>query len=94
MKCLETGKVCPNNNLKCKECKLSECKNIMNIIEEEQKMLYKSKEQHFKEEFIKQYPQCEVNGNLCSQLEIINIDKGKVRCPYMINKRCAIGQKI
>lgn len=90
MRCLETGKICPNSNLKCKECKLSDCKNTIQAIEEEQKVLWKTKEQHFKEEFIKKYPHCEVNGNLCSYLEILNIDKGKVRCPYMINKRCAL----
>lgn len=91
MKCLETGKVCPNNNFKCKVCKLEDCKNTIEAIEEEQRMLWKSKEQHFEEEFIKKYPQCAVNGKICSHLEVLNMNTGKVRCPYMINKKCVIG---
>lgn len=44
MKCLETGKVCPNNSFKCKVCKLNDCRNTIEAIEEEQKMFWKSKE--------------------------------------------------
>lgn len=49
-------------------------------------MLYKFKEKIFRKVLEKEHPSC-VN---CSHLEIIDIDKYKVRCPYMINKRCAI----
>lgn len=86
MKCLETGKICPSNNLKCKECKLMDCKKALELIEEEQKMYFKTKEQKFAEELKKEYPLC-VN---CSQLEILDLEKGKVRCPYMIRKKCVI----
>lgn len=85
MKCIERGEIC-KTNLKCKECKLIDCKNTLRMIEEEQEMYFKSREQKFKEALEKEYPLC-VN---CSQLEIINMDQYKVRCPYMINKKCAI----
>lgn len=86
MECLEIGKICPANNLKCKECKLLDCKNTLILIEEADKMYFKSRAQKFKEELEKEYPEC-VN---CTHLEILNLNKGKVRCPYMINNRCAI----
>lgn len=85
MECIERGEICVYN-FKCKECKLIDCRNTLRMIEEEQKMWFKTKEYHFKEVLEKEYPHC-VN---CSHLEILNMNKFKVRCPYMINKRCAI----
>lgn len=85
MKCLERGEVC-KYNFKCKRCKLLDCNNTLKMIEEDENMQFKTREQHFKEILKKEYPLC---AN-CSHLEILNIDKCKVRCPYMINKRCAI----
>lgn len=86
MKCLEKGEVC-KYNFKCKVCKLTDCKNTMQMIEEDEKMYYQTKEQKFIEEMQQRYPSC-VN---CSHLEILNMEQGKVRCSYMINKRCALG---
>lgn len=86
MKCLMDGKVCPNNNLKCKECKLTDCKYTLKMIEEDEKMYFKTREQKFKEELVKKYPLC---AN-CTQLEILNLEQGKVRCPYMIRNGCVL----
>ena len=89
MECLENGEVC-KYNFKCKQCKLTDCRNTLKMIEEDEKMWFKTKEQKFKEILEKEYPLCVNNGKICSHLEIINIDQYKVRCPYMINKRCAL----
>ena len=86
MKCLIDGKVCPNNNLKCKECKLDDCRNTIEAIEVEEMIWYKTKEDIFYEKLEKEYPKC---AN-CTHLEILNLEKGRVRCPYMINKRCIL----
>lgn len=90
MECLETRKVCPNNNLKCKNCKLDDCRNVIKAIEEEQKMWIVTQEQKFIKQMKKEFPSCVINGKLCSQLEVLDLEKGKVRCPYMINKRCVL----
>lgn len=90
MECLETGKVCPNNNLKCKNCKLDDCRNVIEVIEEEQKMWFITREQKFIKQMKKECPSCVINEKLCTQLEILDLEKGKVRCPYMINKRCVL----
>lgn len=89
MKCLEKGEIC-KTNLKCKVCKLTDCRNTLKAIEEEQEMYFKSREQKFKEALEKEYPQCALDKKICSHLQIINMNGGKVRCPYMINKRCVI----
>lgn len=33
MICLETNKVCSEQNKKCKECKLNDCKEVIRMIE-------------------------------------------------------------
>ncbi len=86
MECLESNKVCPANNLKCKECKLTECKNALKVLEDYEMYYIRSKEEKFYQKLEKEFPSC-VD---CSQLEIINMDQYNVRCPYMINKRCII----
>ena len=85
MKCIRTGEIC-KTNLTCKECKLTDCRNVLIMIEEDEAMYIERQEQKFVKELKRQFPSC-VN---CSHLEILNLEKGKVRCPYMINKRCAI----
>lgn len=37
MICLETNKICGEQNRKCKECKLNECKEVIKMIEEQEK---------------------------------------------------------
>ena len=90
MECIESNKICSMNNLKCKECALMDCKNTLKMIEEEEEMYYQTREQKFIKEMKKQFPSCVVSGKLCTHLEVLDLEKGKVRCPYMINKRCTI----
>lgn len=89
MECIERGEVC-KYNFKCKVCKLEDCKNTLKMIEEDEKMYFQTREQKFIKEMKKQYPSCVIKDKLCSQLKIINLEQGKVRCPYMINKRCVL----
>ena len=93
MECIESNKICPMNNLKCKECALLDCKNTLKMIEEEEKMYYQTREQKFIKEMKQRYPSCVIKDKLCSQLIILDLEQGKVRCPYMINKKCVLGGK-
>ena len=45
MECIESNKICPMNNLKCKECALVDCKKTLKMIEEEEEMYYNRQEQ-------------------------------------------------
>ena len=91
MECIESNKICPMNNLKCKVCKLSDCKNTLKMIEEEEEMYYNRQEHEFIKQMQKQFPSCIVKGKLCTHLKVLDLEKGKVRCPYMINKKCSLG---
>lgn len=92
MECIERGEIC-KHNFKCKVCKLEDCKNILKMIEEEEEMYYNKQEQKFVKQMQKQYPSCVINGKLCTMLEVLDLEKGKVRCSYMINKRCTLISK-
>lgn len=81
MECLETGKICPANNLKCKYCKLDECRSVLEMIDYNEKRLYKKKLKLIRE-------QLPINCRDCSFLEVINLDKQKVYCPYMVKDKC------
>ena len=54
-------------------------------------MYYNRQEQMFIEEMQRQYPSCVVSGKLCTHLEVLDLEKGKVRCSYMINRKCSLG---
>lgn len=80
--CIINNQICPASNLKCKECKLKDCKNTKEMLEK-----MKNQEENKKMKMLnRQLPQICVG---CSFLQIININNGQVYCPYMI-KRCAI----
>lgn len=78
MECLETNKICTVK--KCKVCILDNCKETLRMIDYNEKRLYEKKMNLIRE----QLPIICCN---CSFLEIIDLDKQIVRCPYMI-KRC------
>lgn len=84
MKCLKNdNKICSNTNKKCKECILDDCKKLMSTIE-----FYERKQEEIRLNRLKrQLPLECVN---CTLLEIINIDKEKVKCFYRINNRCIL----
>ena len=46
--CLITDKICSANNKKCKLCKLEQCKEVLNMIQE-----YEDKEDRYKKTMIK-----------------------------------------
>lgn len=81
--CLKDNKVCSNTNRRCKECVLDECKEVIKMIEEEQKYEYLDKLAKLNKELPEQCRNC-------SFLEVINLDKKIVYCPYMIKDRCLI----
>lgn len=82
-KCLETNVVCSNSNKQCKNCKLDECKNTFKMIDR-----LENKEYDFKIEKIKaQLPKMCKD---CSLLQILNLDKQLVYCPYRLKERCLL----
>ena len=81
--CIKSKEVCSNTNKRCKECVFDECKEVINMNEEIQK--YEDRENMRK--LNKELPEQCKN---CSFLEVINLRKGKVFCPYMIKERCLI----
>lgn len=84
-KCLETNIVCSNSNKQCKNCKLDECKNTFKMIDR-----LENKEYDFKIEKIKaQLPKMCKD---CSLLQILNLDKQLVYCPYRLKERCLLSE--
>ena len=82
-KCLINNKVCPAANKRCKNCSLEDCKRTIEMIETQEES-----EDNWKRKLIDvQLPeQC----RSCSFLEVINLDKQIVRCPYLVKNRCLI----
>ena len=87
MKCLETGKICPANNLKCKYCKLDECRSVLEMIEYDEKRLKEKKLKQIREQLPRECVKC-------SFLEVISIDNEKVRCAYRVKDRCLIDREV
>ena len=86
LKCLETNKICSSSNKKCKECKLDTCKGIINMIDIQEENIRKEKI----EKLNKQLPeQC----RNCSFLEIIDLNRQKVKCFYLVKNKCLRGKK-
>lgn len=83
MECLETGKICPTNNLKCKQCKFEDCRKVLEMIDYDNK---KNKEKKIK--LLKE--QLDNYCKNCSFLEIINLKDQKVRCSYRIKNKCLL----
>lgn len=80
------NKVCSEQNRKCKVCKLNSCKEVEQMIEDEQKWIDKDN----LEKLIKKLPNECKN---CSMLEIVNLTKQKVHCAYRINNKCLLEKK-
>lgn len=83
MKCLETGIICPTNNLKCKECKFKNCRRTIEMVDYNEKRLYEKKLKLIRE-------QLPIKCRSCSFLEVINLNEQKVRCPYMVKDKCLL----
>lgn len=83
-KCLIDNKVCSEQNKKCKECKLDSCKEVLQMIEDEQKWIDIGYMNRLKKNLPEQCKNC-------SFLCVINLREQKVYCPYRIKDRCILG---
>ena len=90
--CLINDKICSVQEQKCKDCKLDDCRRIIEMIETQE-----NRENKFKLKcLINQLPrQCKIiseNGvqKPCSLLQIVDLDKQIVRCSYLIKDKCLI----
>ena len=81
--CLKDNKVCSNTNKRCKECVFDECKEVIKMDEEIQKYEDLDKLEKLNKELPEQCKNC-------SFLEVIDLRKQKVYCPYMIKDKCLI----
>lgn len=81
--CLITNEVCSNQMKKCKVCKLDDCRRTIEMIETQE-----DREDKWKRKLIEtQLPeQCKD----CSFLQVIDLSKQIVYCPYMIKDRCIL----
>ena len=81
--CLIDNKVCSVQGQKCKECKLDDCRKVIEMIETQEE-----REDKWKRKLINvQLPeQCKD----CSFLEVIYLDKQIVRCSYLVKNKCLI----
>lgn len=84
--CLIDNKICSEQNKKCKNCKLDDCRRTIRMIEDEQKWIDKDNLEKLRDKLHK-----ECKG--CSFLEIVNLTKQKVHCAYRIKNRCLLGRK-
>lgn len=82
-KCLIDNKVCAVQGQKCKDCKLDDCRKVIEMIETQEES-----EDNWKRKLIDvQLPeQC----RSCSFLEVIDLDKQIVRCPYLVKNKCLV----
>lgn len=83
MKCLETNKVCPVGNQKCKQCHLDNCKEVLNMIETEEQREERIKLKKLKEQLPEKCKECTI-------YQVIDVNKGKIYCPYRIMEKCIL----
>ena len=83
MKCLEDGKICSKNK-KCKDCVFDDCRKTLEVLEK-----MKKKKEDLRLKIIKR--QLADSCKNCSMLQILDIDKQKLYCPYNVTGECLIG---
>lgn len=81
MECLENDEICTKKL--CKDCKLKDCKETIKMLDRLEAKEYNTKVNKIKA----QLPRMCKNCNL---LEILNLDKQKLYCPYRIKERCIL----
>lgn len=79
--CLIDNKICSEQNRKCKNCKLNDCRRTVQMIDDEQKWIDKSNLEKLKNKLPQECREC-------NMLEIINLSKQKVYCAYRIKNKC------
>ena len=85
-KCLIDNKICSIQFRRCKTCKLDNCRESIKILDKQQK---KESDRKLKR-IIEQLPEQCKN---CAFLEIIDITKQTVHCPYML-KNCILKEEL
>jgi hypothetical protein len=85
-KCLIDNKICAVQGQKCKNCKLDDCRKVIEMIETQEEREYKWKRKLIDAQLPEQCKNC-------SFLEIIDITKQTVRCPYML-KNCVLKEEL
>lgn len=83
MKCLKDGKVC-GKTLKCKDCKLDDCRKALKVLEDMKKKKEDVRLMDIKRQLVD-------SCKNCSMLQILDIDRQKLYCPYLVKKECLIG---
>ena len=82
--CMITNKICSNQNKKCKICKFDTCKEVIEMID-------------IQEKNINRELRCNLIENLpepckkCPFLEIIDLKNQKVKCFYLPKNECLKG---
>ncbi len=84
--CLIDNKVCSEQNRKCKVCKLNNCQEVEQMIEDQQKYIDRENLEKLKNKLPSKCRDC-------SFLEIVNLTRQKVHCPYRIKNKCILGNK-
>lgn len=86
MECLVDNRVCGNTR-KCKVCVLDDCRKALEVLEMKEK-----KKEELKLDKIKK--QLHENCKNCSMLQILDIDKEKLYCPYLLKSECLIASVV
>lgn len=81
MECLITNKVCSVK--KCKHCKLEDCKEVLQMIEEQEKWEDRRAMKKLQRDLPEECKKCTIK-------QIINVRKEQVYCPYRIKERCIL----
>lgn len=84
--CLIDNKVCSEQNRKCKICKLNNCQEVEQMIEDQQKYIDRENLEKLKNKLPSECRDC-------SFLEIVNLRTQKVHCAYRIKNKCILGNK-
>ena len=82
-KCLKDNKVCSIQEQRCKKCKLDDCRRTIEMIEIQEEIENNSKRNLINKQLSEQCQNC-------SFLEVIDLDKQIVRCPYLVKNKCLI----
>lgn len=81
--CLITNKICPFNNRKCKVCYLDECKEVMRMLDIQERNIRKEQLERLRSNLPEQ---CEH----CPHLEVIDLKNMKVKCFYRVKNKCLL----
>ena len=85
LECIRTNMICSEKDKKCKVCKLDSCKEVMQMLNIQEKHTNKELE----ERLIKNLPEpCKK----CPFLEVLDLRRQKVKCFYLVKNECLKGE--